>query len=468
VTTDDQSNARTLGEAPRDAHATYDPSDDAPGAAFLHEHARGPGGADDDASDAYARDYRRRYAADYAAEAGATRTSHRRRGGGANALLLGGAAVATWLVARAFARQVRHFDFAGRVALVAGGSRGLGLELARQLVDAGARVAICARDEDALEAARTELAGRAERRGGAAADVFARGCDVTDPDDVGRLVEAVRGALGEVDVLINSAGIIQVGPSEQMTRADFDEAMRVNFYGPLHTVLALAPGMRARKTGRVVNISSIAGKVSAPHLLPYSASKFALTGLSEGLRQTLAKDGVYVTSVYPGELRTGSPAHAVFKGDAEAEYRWFTTTDSAPVTSMPAEAAARRILAACRGGDAELIMPASAWVQALFHALFPAITQDLNALLDRRLPGPGARRRAAPRRARGRRRAARVGAHGAARRRRPLQPGRGLRAVAGPPARVGWGGVARVTQSCDCGARASSRRCSGAVTMTVT
>lgn len=352
-----------------DIYDTYDPSDAPPGAEFLHEDAR--------AAD-------RRDAANDAGEMG----GRGGRRGGSGALLLAAGAWAAWFAARALARRARHFDFAGRVALVTGGSRGLGLELARQLVDAGARVAICARDEDALEAARAELAARAERRGGRASDVYAHPCDVTDPADVDRLAAAVRAAFGEVDVLVNDAGIIQVGPSEQMTRADFDEAMRVNFYGPLHTTLALAPGMRARKQGRVVNIVSIGGKISAPHLLPYSASKFALTGLSEGLRQTLAKDGVYVTSVYPGELRTGSPAHAVFKGDAAAEYRWFTTTDSAPVTSMPVEAAARRILAACRGGDAELILPASAWVQALVHALFPAVTQDVLALVDARLPAP--------------------------------------------------------------------------------
>jgi NAD(P)-dependent dehydrogenase (short-subunit alcohol dehydrogenase family) len=271
---------------------------------------------------------------------------------------------------------------------VTGGSRGLGLELARQLVDAGARVAICARDEEALERARAELAERAQGRGGRAEDVFAAACDVSDEADVARFVAAVRTALGEVDVLVNNAGTIEVGPSEQMTRADFDEAMQTNFYGPLHLVLALAPGMRARKAGRVINISSIGGKVSVPHLLPYSASKFALAGLSEGLRTTLSKDGVFVTSVYPGELRTGSPQHATFKGDAAAEYKWFTTTDSAPVLSMPVPEAARRILSAARGGDAELIMPASAWVQALFHALFPAMTQDLNALVEKRMPGP--------------------------------------------------------------------------------
>lgn len=275
-----------------------------------------------------------------------------------------------------------------RVALVTGGSRGLGLELARQLVDAGARVAICGRDPDALGRARDELVGRAAARGGGATDVFAHPCDVTDRAAVDRLVAAVEDALGDVDVLVNDAGVIQVGPTEQMEFADYDEAMQTNFYGPLHLMLAVVPGMQRRGRGRIINISSIGGKLAAPHLVPYTASKFALTGLSEGMRITLAKHGVYVTTVCPGEMRTGSPAHATFKGDAAAEHAWFTTTDSAPVTSMSAVAAARRILTAARGGDAELVMPASAWLQVKLHGLFPGLATDVTAFLDRRLPGP--------------------------------------------------------------------------------
>ncbi len=365
-------------------HDTYDPSDLPPGRSFAGADAFEAGGSSGDAeADGYAADYRRRYARDYAAEA------RGRPGGGATtALLLAAAGAATYVTARLLTRRARHLDFAGRVALVTGASRGLGLELARQLLDAGARVALCARDPEALERARAELAERAERRGGSAADVFARTCDVADRADVEAFVAAARAALGDVDVLINNAGIIQVGPTEQMEFRDYDEAMRINYYGPLHFALAVAPGMVERRRGRIVNISSIGGKFAVPHLVPYSASKFALTGLSEGLRVSLAKHEVFVTTVCPGEMRTGSPAHAVFKGDAEQEYRWFAAGDSAPVLSMPTERAARRILSACRGGDAELVMPALSWLQVKFHGLFPGITADLNAALDRRLPDP--------------------------------------------------------------------------------
>ena len=320
------------------------------------------------------------------------RAAHRSPNAG---LWLTAAAAALW-TARTVARRARRVEFRGKIALITGGSRGLGLELARQLVDAGARVAICARDEVALSRALADLVQRAADRGGQAGDILALPCDVTSEADVTTLIATVEQRLGPIDLLINDAGTIEVGPSEQMTRVDFDEAMATNFYGPLHTMLALAPAMRARRTGRIVNIASIGGKISVPHLLPYSASKFALVGLSEGLRTSLAKDGVCVTTVCPGEIRTGSTVHAVFKGEQVAEYRWFASSSSAPVASMASDEAARRILDAAAHGDAELIMPASAWLLAKVHGLLPGLTADANAIAERAMPAPapgGATRR---------------------------------------------------------------------------
>jgi short-subunit dehydrogenase len=183
--------------------------------------------------------------------------------------------------------------------------------------------------------------------------------------------------------------MIQVGPFEVMTPDDYERALRVHFWGPLHTTLAVLPEMRRRRTGRIVNIASIGGKISVPHLLPYSASKFALVGLSQGLRSALAGDGVYVTTVCPGLMRTGSPRNASFKSRHRAEYAWFSISDSLPVLSMDATTAARRILDACRHGDAELLMPATTALAVKFHALFPGAGAALLGLADRLLPDPG-------------------------------------------------------------------------------
>jgi short-subunit dehydrogenase len=219
---------------------------------------------------------------------------------------------------------------------------------------------------------------------------------VTDRTQVAELIEVVTRRFGRIDVLVNNAGVIQVGPLEVMTLEDFEQAMAIHFWGPLYTTLAVLPQMRSRRDGRIVNVSSIGGRIAVPHLVPYSASKFALAGLSEGLRAELAKDNVVVTTVIPGLMRTGSPRNATFKGRHRDEYAWFSISDALPVTSIQAERAARQIVAACRRGQAELIISAQAVLAVKFRALFPEATADILALANRLLPGPGGigRRRA--------------------------------------------------------------------------
>jgi short-subunit dehydrogenase len=174
-----------------------------------------------------------------------------------------------------------------------------------------------------------------------------------------------------------------------MTLEDYEEAMRAHFWAPLYTTLAVLPEMRRRGEGRIINVTSIGGKISVPHLVPYSASKFALVGLSEGLRAELKKDGVLVTTVCPGLMRTGSPRNADFKGQHRAEYAWFSISDSLPITSMSATRAARQIVAACKRGEAEVILSIQAELAALFHGIFPGVTADMLALVNRFLPEAG-------------------------------------------------------------------------------
>jgi NAD(P)-dependent dehydrogenase (short-subunit alcohol dehydrogenase family) len=287
------------------------------------------------------------------------------------------------LTARAVVRRRREYDLRDKVVLITGGSRGLGLVMARQLLHEGARVAICARDEKELECAREDL----EQHHGC---VFTVPCDVTDQGQVNTMVQSVQHHWGRIDVLINNAGIIQVGPVELMTLEDYEEAMKVHFWGPLYTVLAVLPIMHQRREGRIINISSIGGKVSMPHLIPYNASKFALVGFSEGLRAELAKDNIVVTTVCPGLMRTGSPRHAFFKGQHRAEYAWFSISDALPLIAQSAERAASQILAACKRGDAEVVLSVPAKLATTMQALFPSYTADLLGLVNRLLlPAPG-------------------------------------------------------------------------------
>jgi short-subunit dehydrogenase len=282
--------------------------------------------------------------------------------------------------ARLALRHMRKIDLRGKVALITGGSRGLGLVMARALVDRGARVALCARDADELARAKAELAAI----GG---EVYTAVCDVTDRDAILELVTAIEDDFGPIELLINNAGIIQVGPLETMTADDFEQALDVNLRGPLHASLAVLPAMRKRKAGRIVNIASIGGKIAMPHLAPYATSKFALVGLSEAMRAELAPDNIFVTTVCPGLMRTGSTRHAWFKGKARAEYAWFTVGDSLSLTSVSAEDAASQILRAAARGDAELIISPQAKLAALAHGIAPGWMQELLSVVARVLPG---------------------------------------------------------------------------------
>ncbi len=289
--------------------------------------------------------------------------------------VLGGLALVG--IARRGAKEV----FRGKTVVITGGSRGLGLELARQFAKAGARLALLARNPQELERARMELDARG-------AEVAAVLCDVGEREEVEAAMAQVLQRYGAIDVLVNNAGRMDVGPLETMTVEDFDRALRVHFYGPLYSVLAALPELRARR-GRVVNIASIGGKLSVPHLLPYSASKFALVGFSQGLRSELHADGVTVTTVCPGLMRTGSPRNARFKGQHEEEFRWFALGDSLPVMSMSSARAARRILDACRRGKAEVYVSWTSFAAAKLGAVFPGLTALAMAAVARLLPSPG-------------------------------------------------------------------------------
>src|SRR5262249_19813159 len=159
-----------------------------------------------------------------------------------------------------------------------------------------------------------------------------------------------------IDILINNAGTIRVGPIETMTIDDYRDSINTHFWGPYFATTAVLPSFQRRRQGRIVNISSIGGKISVPHLVPYSVGKFALTGFSEGLRSELLKDNIFVTTVCPGLMRTGSPRNAFFKGNNEAEYAWFSISDALPLVSMSAKRAARQIVNACVRGDAEVVL----------------------------------------------------------------------------------------------------------------
>jgi short-subunit dehydrogenase len=290
-------------------------------------------------------------------------------------VLAAGAAALAWAALRRPPWALR-----GRVVLITGGSRGLGLVLARELARKGARLALLARDPHELERARVELVARG-------ASVLALPADVRDGDAVLRAVRETEATFGAVDVLVNNAGVIQVGPFAHMADADFEESLDVHFWGPLRAIRAVLPGMRRRGGGRIVNVASVGGKVAVPHLVPYCAGKFALVALSDGLRAELAQDGVRVTTVAPGLMRTGSHVKASFKGDHRREFRWFAAGASAPALAVSAEHAARAIVRAIERGSRSLTIGAPARLAIAAEALAPGLAGCTAAFVDRLLPG---------------------------------------------------------------------------------
>src|SRR6266576_1749652 len=202
----------------------------------------------------------------------------------AGALLL-----AIWLILRI--TRTARYSLHNKVALITGGSRGLGLVLARQICAQDGKVALIARDPDELARAKADLAPR----GGV---VLTIECDLLDAGQIQSTVRQIINRFGKIDILINNAGIIEVGPLEHMGRDDFERAMRVHFWAPFELVSQVAPGM----------------------------------------------------------MRTGSHVNAKFKGKHDIEFAWFAASDGAPLISMNADRAARKILAACRRGQPSLTL----------------------------------------------------------------------------------------------------------------
>jgi 3-oxoacyl-[acyl-carrier protein] reductase len=191
----------------------------------------------------------------------------------------------------------------GQVALVTGASRGIGLAIARRLGQMGARVSICARNTGNLERAATGLRA-------AGVQVLALRTDVTRGPEIGTLVSETQRTLGPVDILVNNAGIGVFGPFHEQTEADWNAVMDTNLKSVFLISRAVAPEMIRRKTGHIINISSLAGKSTFANGAIYCASKWALLGLSGCMAEELRAHGIRVSAICPGSVATAFSPHA--------------------------------------------------------------------------------------------------------------------------------------------------------------
>lgn len=280
-------------------------------------------------------------------------------------------------LARKAGKALYKVSLEGKTVLITGGSRGLGLAMAGAFASAGARLVICSRSGSQLENARLEL----EESG---AEVLAVQADLRNEDEVMQMVQKAVDRFGGIDVLVNNAGVMIIGPQNVMNTGDYKEAMDANVWSALHCIKAVLPHFKAQ--GHIVNITSIGGRVAVPHMLPYSVSKFAMVGLSQGLSAELAKDGVKVTTVIPNLMRTGSPRNIDVKGDHQAEYAWFKTADSLLVLSQNAKSAAKRIVEAVQAGETEITLTLTAKLAEAAQGLVPSLIVRASQLANRLLP----------------------------------------------------------------------------------
>ncbi|HEX7238628.1 MAG TPA: 3-oxoacyl-ACP reductase FabG [Longimicrobiaceae bacterium] len=186
-------------------------------------------------------------------------------------------------------------ELQGQVALVTGGSRGIGLAVAGELASAGARVAVVARDEARAQAAAQSLPGEGHR---------GYGCDVADSGAVNALVKRVEEELGSLDVLVNNAGVTRDNVLMRIKDEDWDAVLDTNLRGAFNTIRAASRGMMKRRAGRVINVSSVVGITGNKGQANYAASKAGLIGLTKSVSKELASRGVLVNAVAPGYIET--------------------------------------------------------------------------------------------------------------------------------------------------------------------
>ncbi|MGA8027862.1 MAG: SDR family oxidoreductase [Bryobacteraceae bacterium] len=281
----------------------------------------------------------------------------------------------------AISARRQKIELRNQVVLITGGSRGLGFALAQELGARGCRLALCARNADELQKACESLAQR-----GIEAAPFA--CDISDESEIPALVKRVWEHFGTIDILINNAGHISVGPMDTFDRSDYERAMNVMFWAPLNLTFAALPYLKRARRGHIVNITSVGGRVSIPHLLPYSCAKFALVGFSTGIGSELSLEGIHVLTVVPGLMRTGSYLNAEFKGKARQEFAWFGVLGNFPGFTVAAEYAARCICKALENGRSTCTISLPAKLLIAWEAVMPETARMMLQFVNRAmLPG---------------------------------------------------------------------------------
>ncbi|OGR57177.1 MAG: hypothetical protein A3I11_04810 [Elusimicrobia bacterium RIFCSPLOWO2_02_FULL_39_32] len=246
--------------------------------------------------------------------------------------------------------------FKNKVVIITGASSGIGLATARLLYQNGAKCVLAARRKGLLEKIAKELNGSLPIE-----------TDVTKKDSLENLVKETLKVFGRIDILINNAGILIYKPIEQCSEEELREVMEVNYFGAVGCVNAILPIMKKQGSGAIANVASIAGKLGFPSLGYYAASKFALVGYSQALRQEIKQYGIFVSAIYPGTVYTPMTEEIIEGAKKKGKN----------VLPISAEKVAEKILVAIEKKKSEVFVPRATHFLYFLHFFFPKFTEWL-------------------------------------------------------------------------------------------
>jgi uncharacterized protein len=254
----------------------------------------------------------------------------------------------------------RQEALAGKVAVVTGGSMGIGESIAKTFVEHGAHVVLLARDSGRLEAARARIGGTEQ--------TLALACDVRHREEIDRVVGLIMHHFQRIDIWVNNAGHGLLDSIAQVNMDDCRETFETNLFGALEAMKAVIPIMQQQRSGAIINISSVAGHIPLPFHAIYSATKFALNAIGKAARIELAGTGINVLTVCPGYVRTEFGENAI-KGDVQKQVR------PSSVRGISAERVARATLNGYLAGKREVIVPWMMHPVVKLYQLFPGLVE---------------------------------------------------------------------------------------------
>lgn len=266
--------------------------------------------------------------------------------------------------------QLHNQRIMASTVVITGASQGIGKAIAQKFAHEGYNVVLAARQVDRLEEVAEELRRLKH-------EAIAVPTDVKDPEQVQALIERVISLYGAIDVLINNAGIYLSGPVEEFSLEDWHQAIDTNVWGYVHTIHAVLPHFLERRSGTIVNLSSIGGKVPVPYLVPYTTTKFAVTGLTQALQAELSVKGIQVCGIYPNLIKTEFLERAIFRGkdiqDQRDRRHQVEQLLEAPLVETP-EDVVKAVWEAVTQNRSEVVV-GSAKLSLASHTLLPGLVQ---------------------------------------------------------------------------------------------